>query len=163
MLYAEYSIHGNAKGAILNYKRPQVLVISRDKLMGGRIFDLLQEDCRLTVCESFADGKEEASIEAQRDLVIIDVISMGRGSFDFCRQMKLDERWAKMQVMFILSGGVEEQEVAYMAGGDDFISAPFPSACLINRVLSRIQYKAGADILGSFPSIDLQTGLPANV
>lgn len=70
------------------------------------------------------------------DLVLLDIVMADMDGYEVCRQLKADERFAAIPVIFISAlDEVFDKVTAFSIGGVDYITKPFQ----IEEVLARIQ------------------------
>ncbi len=83
------------------------------------------------------DGEEAlAEIEKARpDLVLLDVMMPKRNGFDVCEIIRANPKWRDMRVIMLTAKGRDvEREKGMAVGADDYITKPFASRDVLDRV-----------------------------
>lgn len=63
---------------------------------------------------------------APPDMIILDVMLPGRSGFDILRDLRNDERTAKLPVLMLTARGqTKDRELAHELGADHFMTKPF--------------------------------------
>ena len=76
------------------------------------------------------------------DLVILDIKLPGMNGYEVCREMKKDERFKDVPVLFLSGmGGVEDKLEAFRAGGVDYITKPFQLEEIRSRVETHLKIR----------------------
>ena len=77
-----------------------------------------------------------AAQTASPDLILLDINMPGMDGYEVCRQLKADERTARIPVIFVSAQGDTEDKVqAFRLGGVDYITRPFH----VEEVLARVE------------------------
>lgn len=102
------------------------------------------------------------------DLVLLDIVMPGMDGFELCRQLKADERTAKIPIIFI-SAVLEaiDKVKAFSLGGVDYISKPFQEDEVLARVkthltlslLQRQLEKKNAELQSALDEIKILQGI----
>jgi DNA-binding response OmpR family regulator len=87
------------------------------------------------------DG-EEALAEigkAQPDLVLLDVMMPKRNGFDVCEAIRANPEWRAVRVILLTAKGRDiEREKGLALGADDYITKPFSTREVVERVTAWI-------------------------
>jgi len=88
------------------------------------------------------DAAVRALEEAPPDLMLLDVMMPGRGGFDICQMVRSNPDWAHIRIIMLTAKGREvEREKGMALGADDYITKPFSTREVVERVR---QYLPGA-------------------
>ena len=69
------------------------------------------------------------------DLMLLDVMMPGRGGFDICQMVRSNPDWAHIKIIMLTAKGREvEREKGMALGADDYITKPFSTRELVERV-----------------------------
>lgn len=83
------------------------------------------------------DG-EEALAEMQKarpDLVLLDVMMPKRNGFDVCEIIRANPEWKEVRVIMLTAKGRDiEREKGLAVGADDYITKPFSTREVVERV-----------------------------
>ncbi len=85
---------------------------------------------------------------AAPDVILLDVVMPGVDGFDLCRQLKADDRWRDIPVVFITGLGDEAHEAAALELGTvDYIAKPFNPAVIRARVRTHLALQAAKETI----------------
>lgn len=116
-------------------KRFKVLVVDDEPVNLQLLENILQDSHDVMLADSGARALASIS-EQMPDLILLDVMMPEMSGFDLCRQLKADERYRDIPVIFItaLSGG-DSESMGLQLGAMDYIVKPF----VINHVRLRVR------------------------
>ena len=87
------------------------------------------------------DG-EEALAEMQKarpDLVLLDVMMPKRNGFDVCEIIRANPEWKDVRIIMLTAKGRDvEREKGLAVGADDYITKPFSTREVVERVRGRL-------------------------
>ena len=86
---------------------------------------------------SVADGAAalEAMAAAPPDLVLLDVMMPKRDGYDVCQTIRANPDWAGVRIIMLTAKGREvEREKGMALGADDYITKPFSTREVVERV-----------------------------
>lgn len=92
------------------------------------------EDCDLTVVDN-GDSAVEKARETRPDVMLVDAIMPGKSGYEVCSAIRQDSTLGTVPIL-LMTGAFEpfDEEKARQCGADDFISKPFESQQLIDKV-----------------------------
>lgn len=92
------------------------------------------EDCDLTVVDN-GDAAVEKARETRPDVMLVDAIMPGKSGYEVCSAIRQDPALGTVPIL-LMTGAFEpfDEEKARQCGADDFISKPFESQQLIDKV-----------------------------
>ncbi len=74
------------------------------------------------------------------DLIVLDILMPGMDGFQFCMQLKLDDRYKDIPVIFISSLGDSADKVrGFEVGGVDYITKPFHAGEVLARIHTHLK------------------------
>ncbi|WP_303720567.1 response regulator [Malonomonas rubra] len=117
------------------------LLLADDSVTIQKVIGIIfaTEDYELHVCD---DGNEalEKALSEYPDLVIADISMPGKDGFELCRAIKSDPRLEHTSVL-LLPGTFEhfDESHAEAAGADGWISKPFESQALLDKVAQLLE------------------------
>ncbi len=91
------------------------------------------------------DGNEALSaIEAHvPDLVLLDVMMPGQSGFNLCQTIRANPDWANIRIIMLTAKGREvEREKGMALGADDYITKPFSTREVVERVRQYLDGRA---------------------
>ena len=69
------------------------------------------------------------------DLLILDVMLPGRSGYEILRELRAQERWAKLPVLILTARGqTKDREMAAAAGASRFMTKPFSNTDILEAV-----------------------------
>lgn len=78
--------------------------------------------------------------ETEPDLVLLDISLPGISGFDVLDHLRKDERFARLPVIMLTAHGREvEKEKGMALGADDYITKPFSTQALVQKVRNLLQ------------------------
>jgi DNA-binding response OmpR family regulator len=93
---------------------------------------------------------EEAmqAIESSRpNLVLLDVMIPGRNGFDVCQSIRADPSLAAVKIVMLTAKGREiEREKGMALGADDYITKPFSTRDVVDRIRTLLESGGGAPV-----------------
>jgi signal transduction histidine kinase len=103
---------------------------------------LRQEGYDLVIARNGEQGLEVAR-KTRPDLVLLDVMMPGMSGFAVCEALKADPALADIPVIF-LTAKVETADIVrgFRAGGVDYVTKPFQSVELLQRVRTHLELRA---------------------
>jgi two-component system, OmpR family, alkaline phosphatase synthesis response regulator PhoP len=123
-----------ANGSVLVVDDEPNIALSLEYLMKGQGFDV----------RVARDG--EAALEALRDslpdVMLLDVMLPKRDGYEVCQTVRANAAWKGVRIIMLTAKGrAIEQEKGLALGADDYITKPFSTREVIERVR---QYMPGA-------------------
>lgn len=96
--------------------------------------NLVSEGYSVTAFPSAADAKKGFESE-KPDLIILDVMMEGKDGFEFCREIRSNEKLKSIPVIFLSAKSEEFDKVLGLElGGDDYMTKPFSIKELRSRI-----------------------------
>ena len=83
------------------------------------------------------DGEQALAIVADQapDLVLLDISLPGISGFDVLEQLRADQAHARLPIVMLTAHGREvEREKGLALGADDYITKPFSTQALVDKV-----------------------------
>ena len=93
-----------------------------------------------------SDGKAAlmAVREAAPDVVLLDVSMPNGDGFEVCRKIRENPDWEAVRIIMLTAKGREsEREKGLAAGADDYITKPFSTHDVVDRVIDLVGGKDG--------------------
>ena len=96
--------------------------------------NLVSEGYSVTAFPSAEDAKKGFESE-KPDLIILDVMMEGKDGFEFCREIRSNEKFKSIPVIFLSAKSEEFDKVLGLElGGDDYLTKPFSIKELRSRI-----------------------------
>lgn len=81
------------------------------------------------------DAALKAVRESAPDLVLLDVMTPGRDGYDVCQTIRDNPAWNHVKIIMLTARSREvEQEKGLALGADDYVTKPFSTRDLVDRV-----------------------------
>lgn len=142
------------------------LLLADDSITIQKVVGIIfaNEDYALTVVDNGNAALEKAR-EVVPDVILADVLMPGRNGYEVCEEIRRDPV-LKHTPLLLLTGAFEpfDEDKARQCGADDFISKPFESQQLIDKVKRLIdlgrERKAAAPVGQPVPAVPPQPAPP---
>jgi CheY-like chemotaxis protein len=112
------------------------LLLADDSITIQKVVGIIfaNEDYDLTVVDNGVSALEKAS-ELVPDVMLVDALMPGRSGYEVCQEVRADARLAHIPLL-LMTGAFEpfDEEKSQQCGADDFISKPFESQHLVDKV-----------------------------
>nr|WP_163503041.1 response regulator [Halomonas socia] len=103
------------------------IVLSLEFLMQQAGFDVVTAEDGESALKSVVDGAP--------DLILLDISLPGISGFDVLEQLRADPAHAKLPIIMLTAHGREvEREKGLALGADDYITKPFSTQALVDKV-----------------------------
>ncbi|MDR5906180.1 response regulator transcription factor [Franzmannia qiaohouensis] len=103
------------------------IVLSLEFLMQQAGFDVVTAEDGESALQSVVDGAP--------DLILLDISLPGISGFDVLEQLRADPAHAKLPIIMLTAHGREvEREKGLALGADDYITKPFSTQALVDKV-----------------------------
>jgi DNA-binding response OmpR family regulator len=81
------------------------------------------------------DAALKAVHESAPDLILLDVMTPGRDGYDVCQTIRDNPAWKHVKIIMLTARSREvEQEKGLALGADDYVTKPFSTRDLVDRV-----------------------------
>lgn len=112
------------------------LLLADDSITIQKVVGIIfaNEDYELTVVDN-GDAALEKAKQVNPDIILVDALMPGKTGYEVCAEVRRDPRLKHIPLL-LLTGAFEpfDEDKAKQSGADDFISKPFESQQLIDRV-----------------------------
>jgi signal transduction histidine kinase/DNA-binding response OmpR family regulator len=114
--------------------RKVILIAEDNQEMRNYLVNELSGEYEILEAENGEEGLEKC-LKFNPDLIMSDIMMPGTDGFEFCKQVKTDERTSHIPVLLVTAlSGSESQEEGYHAGADDYITKPFNMTILKEKI-----------------------------
>ncbi len=121
-------------------QRSSVLVVDDNKDNLKVVSNFLKKEGYQIALAINAEDAGKILEDTAMDLILLDVMMPGIDGFAFCRQIKKEERFADLPVIFLTAKTDTSDLVeGFEAGGVDYITKPFQKKELVARVNNHIE------------------------
>jgi two-component system, OmpR family, alkaline phosphatase synthesis response regulator PhoP len=125
-----------ATGSVLVVDDEPNIALSLEYLMKGQGFDVrVARD---------GDAALEALNDRLPDVLLLDVMLPKRDGYEVCQTVRANPEWKAVRIIMLTARGrAIEQEKGLALGADDYITKPFSTREVIERVRQYMPEKAG--------------------
>jgi signal transduction histidine kinase/ligand-binding sensor domain-containing protein/DNA-binding response OmpR family regulator len=114
--------------------RKVILIAEDNQEMRNYLVNELSGEYEILEAENGEEGLEKC-LKFNPDLIMSDIMMPGTDGFEFCKQVKTDERTSHIPVLLVTAlSGSESQQEGYHAGADDYITKPFNITILKEKI-----------------------------
>jgi two-component system phosphate regulon response regulator PhoB len=115
--------------------KPRVLIVEDERgLTQALDYNLRREGYDVVVAHDGAEGLRKAQTLLP-DVVILDLMLPGMNGLDVCRELRAGERTRDLPVLMLTARAEEtDQVVGFSMGADDYVTKPFSTKVLMQRV-----------------------------
>lgn len=142
----------------LNENSAKILVVDDNPVNMDFLVELLKDyDVRTAL-----DGNSafEAIREDLPDLILLDITMPEMSGFEFCEQLKTNERTSNIPVIFLTASKDDESILkAFAVGGQDYITKPYRVPEVLVRIKTQLKLKFAMDRLQKLALFDELTGV----
>ena len=115
-----------AKNVLIVDDAPNI-VLSLEFLMKKEGYDV----------RSVSNGEEAlaAISESVPDLILLDVMMPRKDGYEVCQELRANEAWKNIKIIMLTAKGRDvEREKGLALGADDYVTKPFATLELVNKV-----------------------------
>ncbi|QJR82375.1 diguanylate cyclase [Alteromonas pelagimontana] len=139
--------------------RPRVLIVDDDTTTIHIIAAALSSDYEVTIATTAGEGFRLATT-VKPHIILVDVVMPQVSGFEFCKQLKQDERTHKIPVIFVSAEDtIRQQTKGFDIGGVDYIIKPVEVPILKARVKTHTRLYRQTLQLESLAATDPLTNL----
>jgi CheY-like chemotaxis protein len=139
------------------------LLLADDSITIRKVVGIIfaNEDYSLSVVDNGTAALEKAR-EIMPDIILADVVMPGKTGYEVCEEVRRDPDLNHLPLL-LLTGAFEpfDEDKARLSGADDFISKPFESQQLLEKVKSLIELGRERKAAKSVPEPEVAAAEPA--
>jgi two-component system phosphate regulon response regulator PhoB len=115
--------------------RPRILIIEDERgLTQALEYNFRREGYDVVLAHDGPEGLRKAQTLLP-DVVILDLMLPGLGGLDICRELRAGERTRLLPILMLTARAEEtDQVVGFTMGADDYVTKPFHTKVLLQRV-----------------------------
>jgi two-component system, OmpR family, alkaline phosphatase synthesis response regulator PhoP len=123
-------------GSVLVVDDEPNIALSLEYLMKGQGFDVRVARDGQAALDALAEGVP--------DVMLLDVMLPKRDGYEVCQTVRATPEWAEVRIIMLTAKGrAVEQEKGLALGADDYITKPFSTREVIERVRQYMPAKTG--------------------
>jgi two-component system phosphate regulon response regulator PhoB len=124
--------------------RPRILIIEDERgLTQALEYNFGKEGYDVAVAHDGTEGLRKAQTLLP-DVVLLDLMLPGMSGLDVCRQLRAGERTKALSIVMLTARAEEtDQVVGFTLGADDYVTKPFNTKVLLQRVKALLRRADG--------------------
>ena len=128
--------------------KPTILIVDDEPINLSMLKNLLADRYQVRACKRGEDAVRAVNVEPRPDLVLLDIMMPDIDGFEVLSRIKQEPKNRAIPVIFVsaLDGTIDE-ETGFRLGAVDYITKPFRSAIVLERVRVHLELKRARDIL----------------
>jgi two-component system phosphate regulon response regulator PhoB len=133
-------------GEIPTMAKPKILVIEDERaLVEVLAYNLTREGFEVLTAHDGQDGLRQAQLKLP-DLVVLDLMLPVKSGLDVCRDLRRDSRTREIPIIMLTAKAEEsDQLIGFATGADDYVTKPYSTKVLIQRIRRELRRRQGAD------------------
>lgn len=126
--------------------KPKILVIEDERSLAEVLeYNLEREGFEVMLAHDGADGLRQAQIKLP-DLIVLDLMLPVKPGIDVCRELRSVRETREIPILMVTAKAEEsDQLVGFAVGADDYVTKPFSTKVLIQRIKKELKRRAAAD------------------
>jgi two-component system phosphate regulon response regulator PhoB len=135
--------------------KPRILIIEDERSLTQTLeYNLKREGYEVSIAHDGLEGLRKAQALLP-DAIILDLMLPSLDGLEVCRELRRGERTRSVPILMLTARGEEtDQVVGFTTGADDYVTKPFNTKVLLQRVkalLRRAEQRADAgDVVEAF-------------
>lgn len=127
--------------------RDKVLLVEDERsLTDVLVYNLERDGYEVFVAHEGKDGLRKAQTILP-DIVILDLMLPGMSGLDICKEIKSNSKTSTIPVLMLTSKSEEsDQIVGFAVGADDYVTKPFSTKILLQRVKAVLRRKSQPEV-----------------
>ena len=122
---------------------PEKILVVDDNVVNRRLlFNILKKE-GYELLEA-SDGEEaiEVAVQGQPDLILLDIMMPKKDGYEVCRELKSDERFAAVPIIFLSAKAETEDKIKGLElGGADYVTKPFDRGEVVARCHAQLKIR----------------------
>ena len=122
---------------------PEKILVVDDNVVNRKLlFSILKKE-GYELLEA-SDGEEaiEVAVQGQPDLILLDIMMPKKDGYEVCRELKKDERFAAVPIIFLSAKAETEDKIKGLElGGADYVTKPFDRGEVVARCHAQLKIR----------------------
>ena len=129
--------------------RPRILIVEDERNLTQALdYNFRREGYDVAVAHDGLEGLRKAQTLLP-DLLVLDLMLPSLGGLEICRELRRGERTRHIPILMLTARGEEtDQVVGFTTGADDYVTMPFNTKVLLQRIKSLLRRTEGRDETG---------------
>ena len=128
--------------------KPTILIVDDEPINLSMLKNLLADRYQIRACKRGEEAVRAVNVEPRPDLVLLDIMMPDMDGYEVLARIKQDPVNGGIPVIFVSSlDGTIDEEKGFQLGAVDYITKPFRSAIVLERVRVHLELKRARDIL----------------
>ncbi|HEV3142682.1 MAG TPA: response regulator transcription factor [Gemmataceae bacterium] len=124
--------------------KPRILIVEDERsLVKPLEYSFQREGYETIVAHDGVEGLRKAQMQLP-DLIILDVMLPGMSGLDVCKELRAGEKTRDLPVIMLTARTEEmDQVIGFSVGADDYVTKPFSTKVLLQRIKALLRRKEG--------------------
>src|SRR5262249_4771973 len=124
--------------------KPRILIVEDERsLVKPLEYNFHREGYTTIVAHDGAEGLRKAQMQLP-DLVVLDVMLPGLNGLEVCKELRAGDKTRHIPVIMLTARTEEmDQVVGFSVGADDYVTKPFSTKVLLQRIKALLRRKEG--------------------
>ena len=141
--------------------KQRILIVDDERVNRMVLSAVLKDDNQIILAKSGEQALERLSIDAEIDLILLDVLMPEMDGYEVLRRIKTNDATRDIPVMFITAlSSVGDEEHGLNLGACDYIGKPFSPAIVRARVTNLLRFVRQRKLLETLAGRDGLTEIP---
>lgn len=128
--------------------KPTILIVDDEPINLSMLKNLLADRYQVRACKRGEEAVRAVNVEPRPDLVLLDIMMPDLDGYEVLARIKQDPVNRAIPVIFVSAlDGIVDEEKGFQLGAVDYITKPFRSAIVLERVRVHLELKRARDIL----------------
>lgn len=146
---------------MLQDNKQRVLVVDDERINRAALSAVLKDDHQVILAKSGQQALERLSIDAEIDLILLDVLMPEMDGYEVLRRIKEQDATRDIPVIFITAlNSIGDEERGLNLGACDYIGKPFSPAIVKARVSNLLRFVRQRKLLETLAGRDGLTEIP---
>jgi two-component system phosphate regulon response regulator PhoB len=126
--------------------KTKILVIEDERsLVEILSYNLTREGFEVLTAYDGQDGLRQAQVKLP-DLVVLDLMLPVKGGLEVCRELRMGTRTRDIPIIMLTAKAEEsDQLIGFATGADDYVTKPYSTKVLIQRIKKELRRRQGGD------------------
>jgi two-component system phosphate regulon response regulator PhoB len=124
--------------------KPRILIVEDEKsLVKPLEYSFKREGYETSVAHDGDEGLRKAQTQLP-DLILLDIMLPGKNGIEICQELRSGDRTREIPIIMLTAKAEEmDQVIGFSVGADDYVTKPFSTKVLLQRIKALLRRKEG--------------------